>query len=393
MKTYYIYNLWRKYIYKMDYSMSMHQFSPLSGRTIHKRIRKTGSGSWCIPVPKIWGELISEPNGFNRWIELHFINGKLLITPSFKDGYREIGSTYLNFDSEAELVAKTCSAYVSGLDRLKIFNYSDKFDDTLDKLSIKLPGLRISKSDIKPEKTLFFSTPYESFQYMIDDAFSVCQDFYERNKKDMTNFPNISKWDSKTPPYHDLEKRLDQIGFEAKRIMVLLINRPSSFKNVRQEDIRNVLEKFSILSYLERLSDLEEGISRHVRIILKGINESDNIFMSGEYSIINYHDDIFRLVRDAYESNRAIKNGYNIIETKHCKEENNDIWYRNGYVSLDNRIKIIQQINSQHFDPITMWRLNLLEQSIWSMSTIGVKIAEANQNINRPEIEIIPKKT
>ena len=117
-----------------------------------------------------------------------------------------------------------------------------------------------------------------------------------------------------------------------------------------------------------------------------------DIFNQEEYNIVQYHNDAFNMIDSAFKSQENSKIAYSLLTTKNNFNSNYNLKYRGNFIPVEARKNIINKVNSLHkYNPLAQWRANLLEQDIWSMTGIGINIAEFFENMKKPQ-SIIQKK-
>jgi hypothetical protein len=366
------------------------------GTVQYRKIRSVGPNAWVLTIPREYAEDVREET--NGSVELYFLNGSILLTPSSQNKYKIVGETELESDRAGELTAKIYASYLSAIDTLKIKNYNKKWKQELDNLYEKLPGIDVN-FESESNLAVHFNLPYVPPEREVERAFRLCEDYSKLNKSDMKNFPKIEeipKLDGEIlesqdqSPNHYIEQQVDKITFGGKRRIIMMTSRPNFYAGIKREDIRTCFEYYNMLMNLEKLCDLEDGISRHIRS-LKRPNIPADIFTAGDYSLYDYYCKASELVKNAYDSHKdpSPKNAYDIIAMKKNNSKSG-VRYRGDVISKIDRKKIIERICTfKHEDYQVIWRLNLLEQSIWSITKIATNIAELGQNLKRPKDKFV----
>lgn len=358
------------------------------GKAKVKNIRRVGKSSWVIPIPQSYGDYVFNEYKNKGEIELYFINGKMIITPLLKGGNKEIGETSLSHGIPEEIEAKISAAYLGGYDKIKLMSYSKDYEAGLQNIKNRLPGT-IANFDSADEVKIDFQLPYKNPEKEVYQTFQLCEEISSRNKADMENYPEIEPLDTDIrAPYNYLEEEIDKTSFGVKRTLMITATKPSEYQGIELDDIRNTFEYYQILTNLERLSDLQDSISRNLRVLKKCDSKaSKNIFKQGKYSLLDYHNSAFDLVEKAFESKDDIKLAYEIISTKDNIDPDDYIKYRGRFIPHKKRKSLIETLHKiGDGKELTSWRLNLIEQSIWSMTSIGINIAQLGQNLNRPKL-------
>ena len=365
----------------------MSEFDKYAGKAIHRKIRKLGQGTWVIPLPKEYGAKIQD-----NLIDLYFLNGTLVVNPFSVQEYFCIGYDKLETVQAEELEAKVKAYFLAGYDELELDGYREEiFKEKREKISDEFPRIKFLHNPAHANKLqIKFYSPEETPEQDVELAFALTREYADYNKQDMADYPNISTLDGdnndRIPPHH-LEEEIDEMCYSAKRRLAVITTRPSIYEGVKTGDVRNIFDYYLLMMNLERLADIEDGISRHIKK-LKEMEAPTNLFKENKekYSILQYYNDATQFLENAFEKRNNREEAYNIIATKRDINLNNHTRFRGDYIPCDKRESIIEMINElENVSPYIKWRANLLERSIWGITNIAVNIAELWQNLNRNE--------
>lgn len=351
----------------------------LAGTLTQKKIRTVGSGSWVLPLPKEYGEEIFKE--YNSLVELYFLNGWMIVSPVQKEGDALIGKAKIETECFEEVESKITSSYLCAYDKL-----------TLHKLDLSEPKNRarfqklILRLNVYP-KDLGNGTYELTFPLIAEDprkevqrAFAITRDLSHSNLEDLKAYPDCPTL-KVSSPYNYKEEELDKIAYAAKRRIATIISRPGKYKGYGLGDLRAILDYYLLTLNLERLADLELDVSRHIRKLYES-GVPDNIFRDGEYSLIQYYDEAMQFTKEAWNSRANPSQAYKIMATmqNYTKNHMRYIDY-NGLIPKKEREELITRINSiDGLEPFAKWRLNLLERTIWKITSTAINIAQIGQN-------------
>jgi hypothetical protein len=162
-----------------------------------------------------------------------------------------------------------------------------------------------------------------------------------------------------------IETDTDRTSFYSKRLLTYSLLNPETSKRVGIDDFRDILEYHVIISNFERLSDLElELFETLVKLNDQVASTKTTLKLSAPspgYGLKEYYEDAHKLVEKAYLGLKNEQNALEVLRSKNVVDKETNIEYRPGFISLENRKKLLDFIRGK---PFSEW-LILMEQRIW----------------------------
>lgn len=344
-----------------------------------RKIYRTGARgkpSYALVLPKEWVERIYPDPSLKREVEVSVFGDKLLVLPSaeiYPPAAKLVKEQYQPSDVWLEAAILHC--YLTSIDRVEVVgNIDDKETSArIDKLRRKLSGFQIEERT-SSKLALSFSTPLRPMRDILERSYGLLTGLHLENKSLLNKFPDIGRiLDDSMRTVQSNEDDADQNAMLGKRLLIRALQDPEVSQKLGIGEAHEILDYHTIVTSLERLSDLETELFRLSADLFKRVDKSaaarEGLRFSekpSEYHFTQYFDDLFRMVKDSHDSRDDPQLALKLLSTRALE-------YRPEYVAEEQRKKIISYSSTHKFSEY----LVPLEGKIWAMSGIATNIAEA----------------
>jgi len=355
-----------------------------------RKLWRTGKGTYVVSLPIKWSEELIKKYGDE--VSLSFQEERAIILPAGETA-KEGKITAAESDDILKLESEIIASFISDVERLYVEIAEDKKSAFLEKilyLKNKLEGMSIL--NISPTQLLItFSEMGKSVVELLDTMYSYFLEFYNRNQFIMSEVPTKSEETLKK--YFDfllsVENEIDTTTFHIKRLVNKGLIFPEYLPQIRVNDVRDILQFYSIATNLERLCDLEVELFNEIRKLnAKNIIEKEKVKLLSSpkgYDVRTYHADACRMVNLAYEGFKDQEKALQVLRTRNLisEIEGTEIEYRGDMIPAEKR-KIVLDLAKNH--PKFSRELVLIEQKIWGITGISTNVAENIMNLYRPQM-------
>jgi len=345
-----------------------------------RKIWKTGKGTYVVSLPLQWAQMVN--NKYNGEVYVSQLKDRVYVFPAAElTGLT--GDLTVTCDDETKLESQIIAAYLANYSGLYIRFQENvgRLEEKLRDVSSKLYGTNLARISAR-EFFLSMSVAENPIDRVLDRIHSLSDEIYKESLDYMISLPLDRKELSvKLDHIRSIEVDTDRTSFYSKRLLTYSLANPEASKRVGIEDVRDILEYHVIISNFERLSDLElELFETLVKLNDQVASTKTTLRLSipsPGYGFKEYYEDAHRLVDKAYLGIKDEQSALEVLRSKNVVDEETKIEYRPGFISLENRKKLLDFIRGKSF---LEW-LILMEQRIWGMTGIGTNIAEAGRNI------------
>jgi phosphate uptake regulator len=348
-----------------------------------RKIWKTGKGTFVVSLPLEWAQMVNEK--YKGEVYVSQFKEKVYVFPAAElTGLT--GDLTVTCDDETKLESQIIAAYLANYGGLYIrfqenLGNVSRLEEKLREVSNKLYGTNLARISAR-EFFLSMSVAENPIDRVLDRIHFLCEEIYKESVDKMVSIPLSRKeLSEKLVHIRNIEMDTDRTSFYSKRLLTYSLLNPESSKRIGIEDVRDVIEYYVIISNFERLSDLELELFE----ILVKLNDQvastkttlKLSLSSPGYGLKEYYEDAHKLLDKAYLGIKDEQSALEVLRSKNAVDKETNIEYRPGFISLENKKKLLDFIKSK---PFSEW-LILMEQRIWGMTGIGTNIAEAGRNI------------
>jgi len=345
-----------------------------------RKIWKTGKGTYVVSLPIEWAEMVNDK--YNGEVYVFQLKDKVYVLPPTElTGLT--GDLIVTCDDETKLESQIIAAYLANYSGLYIRfqeNVSG-LEEKLRDISNRLYGTNLARISAR-EFFLSMSVAENPIDKVLDRIHLLSDEIYKESVDKMASLPlDRKELSEKLDHIRSIETDTDRTSFYSKRLLTYSLLNPETSKRVGIEDVRDILEYHVIISNFERLSDLElELFETLVKLNDQVASNKTTLKLSAlspGYGLKEYYEDAHKLVDKAYLGIKDEQSALEVLRSKNVVDRETNIEYRPGFISLENRKKLLDFIRSK---PFSEW-LILMEQRVWGMTGIGTNIAEAGRNI------------
>jgi len=381
-----------------------YKIKPLKKTGTRKYWKGKNSTSYTTSLPKEWVEKYAKND--NEDILLSQIEETLLITPN-KNQEEKPKTLELKINSKNanEIYYSVISAYLQDYSSvcLKQEENNPTLKEKLNAIDEKLPGAEFGKDG--DDYRVTFERKIENIPKKVDEIYNHYVELYSQNKKMFSG--TIKESDIKTE-YGIVTKKeslVDNKVYALKRLFThvfeTFLHNPAILIDtglLRDEEGIDYTAAYKIAGYrsvantLERITDIQKDI---FELLMKLSDAKITLPESGKYGFPQYYDHAHDMIKDAYTSKKVAeypsgsKEGFEYLLKVLAAEDNekNEIRYREGYMSFEEREKILNLVKGRKSPDI-----GALEGLIWGSTGLATNIAETWINMsNLAEINKIKK--
>jgi len=346
--------------------------------------KRTGKETFTVSLPYEWAKKMKEPPN-NGEVYIKSYGDKIILVPSEPVAANGI-EIMLNEDRPEELESEIISAYMRNYQNItiKLPSGSEQSIAKLEELRRKLYGM-LPISYLNGQISVTVSTPMIPIRNVMGNAYGFSLSIYGKNEEIMGKdlFEDLSSQREKEQ-VESWETDVDLHTFLAKRLLNQSLIDPEAAIEMGIDNLQDVLEYSSIVSNIERLSDIQQELYSTLNefnseLSHKEKKPSDTPFHLSEFpnskaSFLKYYQQSNRMVSDAFEGS-SVDDHVRLLNILKGRGK----MYRPGYIEDGFKKDLIEK--SMESD----YRLHLLriENKIWAITGIATNIAEAWMNMHR----------